>query len=319
MKPTGARAVAKVFGWRADDPMQPSGGLWKGDWSSAEKLTPMENIQIEQSDAISFHNYGGPEEFEKRVRWLQAFRRPILCTEYMARGNGSTFQGTLPIAKKYKVAAYNWGFVAGRTQTNLPWDSWQKPYTEGEPAVWFHDIFRKDGTPYKCYGERGKVELIRETIVGEDQRQAKAARRESQTAVAPQFRAARCRRGNSLLTPGTEKAFEGLPCGTAPPPPEQRRQIFGCLEAPEVSDRWFSRAKVRGSVRAAAEHGEFIAHEKVGRRMIHGALPPVNARHGRHPRTQAKEVNTARICSTNAATFTRGSPWPSVSIGSGPR
>jgi hypothetical protein len=154
--------LPKVFGWaRAMDPIQPmTSGVWRGDWSSAEKLAPMEKIQIEQSDAISFHNYGGPEEFEKRVRWLQAYKRPILCTEYMARGNGSTFQGTLPIARQHKVAAYNWGFVAGRTQTNLPWDSWQKPYTDGEPAVWFHDIFRKDGTPYK----QEEVEFIRDTI-----------------------------------------------------------------------------------------------------------------------------------------------------------
>ena len=77
---------------------------------------------------ISFHNYDSGAEFEKRIVWLQRFQRPILCTEYMARGNGSTFQGSLPIAQKYNVAAINWGFVAGKTQTYLPWDSWQKPY-----------------------------------------------------------------------------------------------------------------------------------------------------------------------------------------------
>ena len=92
---------------------------------------------------ISFHNYDGPAEFEKRVLWLQAWKRPILCTEYMARPRGSTFQAILPIAKKYKVAAINWGFVNGKSQTNLPWDSWQKPYTDREPAVWFHDIFHE--------------------------------------------------------------------------------------------------------------------------------------------------------------------------------
>jgi hypothetical protein len=67
----------------------------------------------------------------------------------MARGNGSTFQGSLPIAKKYHVAAINWGLVAGKTQTYLPWDSWQHPYTDREPAIWFHEIFRGDGTPYR--------------------------------------------------------------------------------------------------------------------------------------------------------------------------
>jgi hypothetical protein len=66
----------------------------------------------------------------------------------MARSNGSTFQGILPIAKRYKVAAINWGLVAGKTQTYLPWDSWQHPYTDRQPAVWFHEVFRTNGEPY---------------------------------------------------------------------------------------------------------------------------------------------------------------------------
>jgi hypothetical protein len=135
---------------RAGLPTQPlTSGVWRGDWSSPDKLSPIEKIQIEQSDVISFHNYEKPEEFEKRVQWLQAWHRPILCTEYMARPRGSTFEAILPIAKKYRVAAYNWGFVAGKTQTYLPWDSWQNPYVERQPDVWFHDIFNPDGTPYK--------------------------------------------------------------------------------------------------------------------------------------------------------------------------
>jgi hypothetical protein len=108
----------------------------------------MEKIQLDLSDVISFHNYGQPAEFEQRVEWLQRYHRPIFCTEYMARGNKSTFQGTLPIAKKYNVAAYNWGLVDGKAQTSLPWDSWQKPYTDRQPAIWFHEIFRHDGKPY---------------------------------------------------------------------------------------------------------------------------------------------------------------------------
>lgn len=37
--------------------------------------------------------------------------------------------------------------MAGETQTIYPWDSWQKAYS-AEPPVWFHDLFRTDGTPY---------------------------------------------------------------------------------------------------------------------------------------------------------------------------
>ena len=106
---------------------------------------------------ISFHSYDDGGEFEKRILWLTRYNRPILCTEYMARGNKSTFQGSLPIAKKYNVAAINWGLVAGKTQTFLPWDSWQKPYVGRDPEVWFHEVFRPDGTPYKA----DEVELIK--------------------------------------------------------------------------------------------------------------------------------------------------------------
>jgi hypothetical protein len=142
--------LPKAFAWaRAAHPTQPlTSGVWKDDWSVPEKLGPGAKIQIETSDVISFHSYDKPEVFEKRVLSLQQYHRPLICTEYMARGNGSTFQGTLPIAKKYDVAAINWGLVAGKTQTYLPWDSWQHPYTDREPAIWFHEIFRTDGTPY---------------------------------------------------------------------------------------------------------------------------------------------------------------------------
>jgi len=144
--------LPRAFEWaRAAHPTQPlTSGVWKDDWAIPEKLGPGAKIQIEMSDVISFHSYDKAEVFEKRVLSLQQYHRPLLCTEYMARGNGSTFQGTLPIAKKYSVAAINWGLVAGKTQTYLPWDSWQHPYTDREPAIWFHEIFRTDGTPYNA-------------------------------------------------------------------------------------------------------------------------------------------------------------------------
>ena len=143
--------LPQAFTWaRSANPRQPlTSGVWQGDWSLPAKLSPMAKTQLELSDVTSFHNYDPPAEFEKRVKWLEAFRRPILCTEYMARPMGSTFAGILPIAKKRRVAAYNWGFVAGKTQTYLPWDSWQRPYTNRKPAVWFHDIFHADGSAYK--------------------------------------------------------------------------------------------------------------------------------------------------------------------------
>lgn len=150
--------LAKAFSWvRAANPAQPvTSGIWLGNWSHADSLLPVQKLQLEQSDVISFHNYDSSAEFEKRVQQLQRYNKPLLCTEYMARPNGSTFQGVLPIAKKYNVAMYNWGFVSGKTQTIYPWDSWTRTYT-GEPPVWFHDIFRANGAPYRL----NEIEFIR--------------------------------------------------------------------------------------------------------------------------------------------------------------
>jgi hypothetical protein len=145
--------LPKVFAWARDThPIQPlTSGVWNGDWSSLDQMTPLARIQVEQSDVITFHNYGWPEEFEKRIKDLQQFHRPIICTEYMARGAGSLFETILPIAKKYNVGAINWGLVAGKTQTYLPWDSWQRPYVTTSSQVWFHDIFYSDGKLYRAY------------------------------------------------------------------------------------------------------------------------------------------------------------------------
>jgi hypothetical protein len=145
------KLLPQTFAWaRAASPTQPlTSGVWRGDWSTDGKMSEMDRQQIALSDVVSFHSYDKPEELEKRIGFLTRFNRPLLCTEYMARGNGSTFEGALPILKKHNVAAINWGLVQGKTQTHLPWDSWKKPYTDREPTVWFHEVFKADGTPYR--------------------------------------------------------------------------------------------------------------------------------------------------------------------------
>jgi hypothetical protein len=82
------KLVPQAFAWaRSAHPTQPlTSGVFDGDWSSLDTMTPMTRMQIEQSDVISFHNYSWPEEFEKRIVELQQFHRPLICTEYMAHG-----------------------------------------------------------------------------------------------------------------------------------------------------------------------------------------------------------------------------------------
>ncbi|MDE3104224.1 MAG: cellulase family glycosylhydrolase [Acidobacteriota bacterium] len=155
-----AQLLPQVFAWaREAGATQPlTSGLWNGSWSDPAKENAVVRIQLAESDILTFHNYGWPEEFEARIVELQRYHRPILCSEYMARGAGSTFDNSLPIAKKYNVGAINWGFVAGKTQTYFPWDSWQKPYVLSQPTVWFHEVFRQDDTPYRQH----EVDLIRQ-------------------------------------------------------------------------------------------------------------------------------------------------------------
>lgn len=153
--------LPKVFAWvRAAGPTQPlTSGVWHGKWSSDGELSEVEKDQIELSDVLSFHNYDPAPEFEERVTWLERYGRPIVCTEYLARGRGSTFEAILPVAKRHHVGAINWGFVEGKTQTFLPWDSWKHPYVDRQPPVWHHDVVRADGRPYSA----AEADLLRAT------------------------------------------------------------------------------------------------------------------------------------------------------------
>ena len=104
---------------------------------------------------ISYHCYSGPETQQEAIDTLKRYGRPLVCTEYMARTKNCTFQNTMPVLKANNVAAINWGFVAGKTNTIFAWDE-PLPDLE-EPPVWFHDIYRSDGTPYS----QEEINLIR--------------------------------------------------------------------------------------------------------------------------------------------------------------
>lgn len=150
--------LRKSFAWaRSMNPTQPlTAAPWKGDWVDRSKTLPITRFMLDNSDVISFHSYDPLDKLQGQVAALKRYGRPIIITEYMARPRGSTFETILPYLKEQGVHAYNWGFVSGKSQTIFPWDSWQQRYT-GEPPVWFHDIFRTDGTPYR----EEEVRLIR--------------------------------------------------------------------------------------------------------------------------------------------------------------
>ncbi len=144
-----ADLLPQVFSWaRSVDARQPlTSGVWDGEWADPASRTTIQNIQLTNSDVVSFHSYAGPSTFESRINELTPHGRPILCTEYMARSQGSTVESILPVAKRHNVGAINWGLVAGKTQTYFPWDSWNHPYS-AVPKVWFHDLLRPDGNAF---------------------------------------------------------------------------------------------------------------------------------------------------------------------------
>ena len=144
------------------------------------------------SDIVSYHCYstkGHKENIaELKAKYVQ---RPVVCTEYMSRPS-STFRGDLPILKEAHVGAINWGFVNGKTGCVFGWGTTQRfeklmnapgrTFAQAEqqlhlqfdlpkpgenypePKVWFHEIFRVDGTPF----DQKEVDFIREMTSAEN-------------------------------------------------------------------------------------------------------------------------------------------------------
>lgn len=141
--------LAKVFTWaRSQNPIQPlSSGVWQLNYNTNPKIAELVKVQLEQSDIITFHSYGKGKDFDSLATKLAKYNRPMICTEFLARGIGCSFEEVLPVAKRLNIGAMCWGLVDGKSNTIYDWDSWKKPNTE-EPKIWHHDIFRKNGQPY---------------------------------------------------------------------------------------------------------------------------------------------------------------------------
>lgn len=139
---TSLGLLSRIFDWaheiRPDQPV--SSGLWAWDY---EKLN---TFQALHSDVITYHDYDDAQAHERVIQLLKTHGKPMICTEYMARPRNSLFSTILPLLKREHVGGLSWGLVAGKTNTIYAWDN---PMPQGgEPKLWFHDIFHKDGTPY---------------------------------------------------------------------------------------------------------------------------------------------------------------------------
>ena len=154
MGPKSLPLVESAFAWaRAMKPNQP---LTVGVWANFDDA--MSHRMFELSDVINFHGYDDPKGIQAKIKRCVSFGRPVLCTEWLRRQGGNNFENLLPLFKTQRIACYNWGLVAGRTQTYYPWGS---PKGASQPEQWQHDIFHRDGTPF----DDAEVRLIK-TLFG---------------------------------------------------------------------------------------------------------------------------------------------------------
>jgi len=144
-----------TFDWARE--VRPAQPLTVGAWRTApvgSDARPFEGdtdrLALELSDIVTYHGYCARVHAEQLIDHLAPLGRPMLTTEWMARAVDSKIADQLALYHARKVGCFNWGLVKGRTQTHLSWPD-VLAAQHGAPAgedLWFHDIFRPDGTPY---------------------------------------------------------------------------------------------------------------------------------------------------------------------------
>lgn len=140
---------------RGIDPIQPlTVGIWSRN-SDFENLPEIEKYGLENSDIISYHNYGSYESNIRELKLLKKFGRPVVNTEWLNRCGGNTVAELFPLFYLENVGCYNWGFVAGKYQTYEPWNGvWDgyrehpENYRDFDFTKWLHDLFRPNHNPY---------------------------------------------------------------------------------------------------------------------------------------------------------------------------
>lgn len=149
---------------RKINPIQPlTAGLWTFPGDTG-RLPEIERFCLENSDVISYHNYGSYSENTETINHLKKFGRPLLNTEWLNRCGGNTVEEMFPLFFLEKIGCYNWGFVAGKYQTYEPWNNvWDgyksnpEKYGTFDFTKWFHDLYRPSLNPYNPK----EIELIK--------------------------------------------------------------------------------------------------------------------------------------------------------------
>jgi hypothetical protein len=157
LHPHSMALAREAFRWaRRARPSQP---LTSGAWDPRRRED--DRTLVELSDLVSFHDYLPLDPLARHVEELAAHGRPLVCTEWLARGLGSRPETHLPFFRERRIGCYHWGLVRGRTQTHLPWPGLER-FAPDAHRVWQHDLFEPDGAPY----EPGEIALFRQMLRG---------------------------------------------------------------------------------------------------------------------------------------------------------
>lgn len=108
---------------------------------------PLDAAAFELSDVVSFHAYCSPSRMQRVIERVRRYHRPLICSEWMGRQADSRIQQQLPLLRREAIGSYIWGFVRGRSQTELPWPDFLDP-TTSTSEEWFHDVVDANGLPY---------------------------------------------------------------------------------------------------------------------------------------------------------------------------
>lgn len=126
-------------------------------WSYNEKDEPYKEIELkalEMSDVILYHGYMNYKKHKRTVKFLKkTYERPLFNTEWLHRIWHNDVEHFFPYFRKNKIAAFNWGFVRGKSQTNEPWEWLFNEYHLGHGkdwdfTKWQHDLIRSNLEPY---------------------------------------------------------------------------------------------------------------------------------------------------------------------------
>ena len=133
--------MEKAFTWARE--AKPSQPLTVAVWNPADY-----NFAIcDHVDIVSFHDYQSLNKTQKLISKLKEYNRPILCTEWLNRPGGNTFENHLPMFGREITGAYNWGLILGKTQTNLHGSTiFGEP--DPNPVLWQHDLYHSNQRPY---------------------------------------------------------------------------------------------------------------------------------------------------------------------------